>query len=389
MTTKVPKHPISARFWANLPESSRAWLAGFDIGARDVGDEPLPCDAAAPADSTSARARQLRQLGGDDQLNRADRRRAAALEREARRRDERERERVRLETERQARFRASKAALRHMTPAERRLHLATRNAERDRARLERQRDRMAKRYPNEEPPELANCPRSVLIMARDCLADPSGGALKVWFGRQRNKVAVGLIRIAALVPGRDGRTRYTWADSRARAIAALGLVLLELSTPTVRKGRWSRLVRGYPRSLLCKLLANPYDRDRVPCANTLGGVHVPGATLESGQVGYLRALELSGFLSRQQLPAHQVDNFERWRVPKGTGQVETHASNRYWIVTDTATAPLSDDMKRRLMDAHNQGMRAHREQPRRRARTHHELELDALELAQPARAAPS
>jgi hypothetical protein len=385
--SKVPKHQVNARFWAQLTPNSRAFLQKFGIGGRDVGAEPSPSEAEAPAVQTSARARQLRELGGDDAGSRADRRRAAALEREASRRQQREQRIERRAAEQRQARKQYRAALRNMTPAERRVHFEAQKsarAERDRRYLERIRDRLAANYPDHELPEIAAIPREVWIMCRDCLADATGRAIRIWFARQRNKVAVGTIRIAALVPGPNGRTRYTWADARARAIAALGLALHELSTPTIRRGRWSRCVMGVTRGALCSLLSNPFEPSRRPHKNTLGGVHVRGATLESGQVGYLKALELSGFLYRQQLPAHQVHRFERWRVKRGDVE-EVHASNRYWIVTDTPTAPQSDDCKRALIAAHHAGLEAHKDRPRREPRTAYE----ALALAAPARAAPS
>lgn len=204
-------------------------------------------------------------------------------------------------------------------------------------------------------------PRSVLVLCRTIMGDPSGFAVRAAFRRTRNKVAVGAIRQAALVPDAHGTARYTWADERARCVAALGLALLELSVPTARVGTWSGIVRGIPRGALCALLSSPWEPERRKSVSALIGTHRADGSLQNGKVGYLRALVEAGFCYSQQLPAADVQPFERlW--PSG------YASNRYWIVGETPTAPLSDDTKRELLELHTRGLDAHRERLQRARR---------------------
>jgi hypothetical protein len=203
--------------------------------------------------------------------------------------------------------------------------------------------------------------RSVLVLCRTIMGDPSGFAVRAAFRRTRNKVAVGAIRQAALVPDAEGTARYTWADERARCVAALGLALLELSVPTARVGTWSGIVRGIPRGALCALLSSPWEPDRRKSVSSLVGTHRADGSLQNGKVGYLRALIEAGFCYSQQLPAADVQPFERlW--PSG------YASNRYWIVGETPTAPLSDATKRELLELHARGLDAHRERLQRARR---------------------
>lgn len=204
-------------------------------------------------------------------------------------------------------------------------------------------------------------PRHVWLMCWDILADPSGRSARIWLRRERNKIAVGCIRLAALACDGAGDGRYTWTDERARRICALGLALCALAIPTRRRGPWQSIVRAIPRGALLALLASPWETDRKPSMTGLVGTHRPGATMESGQVGYLLALELAGLCYAQQLPASQVAAHERcW--PSG------YASNRYWIVTSTPTAPESDDTKRVLLALHEAGRLAPNERLVRKPR---------------------
>jgi hypothetical protein len=200
-------------------------------------------------------------------------------------------------------------------------------------------------------------PKWVWAVCCNIVNDDSGRAARIYLRRARNKVGAGAIRLAALVPQDNGKALYSWADSRARKVAALGVALLALEVPTRRAGPWEGIVRGVPRGALCALLASAWRFERVngelrrrrPSLSALAGVHRTGADLESGQVGYLKALELAGFCYAQQLPAHAVERFEAcW--PSG------YATNRYWIVTSIPTRPLSDEQKLALMALHRAGL---------------------------------
>jgi hypothetical protein len=204
-------------------------------------------------------------------------------------------------------------------------------------------------------------PVSLLVQSRSLTGDASGTAIRIRMRQCRNKVAVGAIRAAALVPQSDGTTRYTWADERARRIAALGFALLDLAVPTVRKGRWDAIVRGIPQGAFCMLLASPWEPSRRPSRSALVGRHWAGGRLQDGQVGYLRALHEAGFCYAQQLPAAQVEPFEKcWE--------SGYSSNRYWIVSGAPSSPLSDAARHALIELHQAGLDAHRERLKRSRR---------------------
>jgi hypothetical protein len=332
----LPQDPAQSSFWRGLHPRAREFLA-----AQGATNEALPPEQ---------RPRRERRL--DEHVAQRERRRV----REA------------------ARMPSGRGRRRELAERRRRAE------ERDRRYLERLRARLRERgLEQREPPRLI--PRRVWVLAQDVLADPSGRAVRIWMSRARNKVAVGAIRLAALVPGPAG-SRYSWADERARRIAALGLGLLELGAPTARRGIWTDVVRGVTRGALCALLANPWERERRPSMTALAGRHRSGADFTTGQVGYLRALEEAGFCYRQQLPAddRSVRGFERWRGKEG----DVWTSNRYWIVSLIPTRALSDEEKRRLIALNEAGWDAPDEEisraPERRGRG---LRFAEMALAQP------
>lgn len=360
-----PQLHSEARFWDKLPESTREFLRAQGYSP---GDTIIPKAEEAQLRSSPAtqlareRAEQRRQLTPAQERAEETRRRHA--------------EEVRL------------------TPREKRLRRSMRQAERDRARLAKVRARQHAEFPGHAAPELADVPHSVYVMVRDVDSDPTGAAGRIWSDRCWNKVGVGMLWRAAFVPDASGRTRYTWADPRARSIYALGLALIELSRPTLRKGGWGYLVSGMQLSILCALLADPHEPTRRPSKSCVGlNRHRVGATLESGQVGYLRALQLAGFLYAQQLPPTEVSACERFLVRKiskdGEEILEVHSSNRYWIITDEPTEPRDDDDKRRLVAAHAVGLLAAEQRPQRQARSVYERALELAQARAAARAAPS
>jgi len=196
-------------------------------------------------------------------------------------------------------------------------------------------------------------------MAQDCLADPSGRAIRYHSRRLGHPIAIGAIRRAALVPGADGQCRYSWRDDRARRIAALGLALVSLAAPTRRKGQFTLLARGFSRQCLAALLADPWSRAR-PSLTALAGRHRRGATLETGQLGYLRALEAAGLFYAQQLPAAVCDPGEVG--PSGW------ACSRYWILGVMPLAYAVMAMREQLLELHADGWRLIDHAPIRRAR---------------------
>lgn len=208
-------------------------------------------------------------------------------------------------------------------------------------------------------------PREVWVMAWDCVADGTGKAIRYWMGRELNKVAVGAARRAALVD-EQGSTRRSWADLTARRVMTLELVLLRMAAPTVRKGRWGSVVRGVTVPGLARCLTPPGCGARVPHRNALTGRHRgAGSDSRRGQAGYLRALEATGALYAQQLPAAECEPFELCG-PSG------YAANRYWLVTETPTAPMDALERALLISLHRQGRLAPTERleaPRNPAKT--------------------
>lgn len=321
--TRVPKPKDRASFWTQLSPAARGLLErqgvdGQGAAAPAIASRPTSTSVAPPSSSSSS-------------ANRHERRALEQLERPR--------------------------------PAKRPGDAYMQQLQRDDERLQRLRASIVARGGDLSRGDPRLIPRRVLVLARTIRADASGFAIRAAFRRCRNKVAVGAIQRAALVPDADGTARYTWADERARCIAALGLALLELAVPTVRRGGWSGMVRGIPRGALCMLLASPWEPTKRPSVAALVGTHRAGGTFANGQVGYLRALIEAGFCYAQQLPAAQVEGFEKcWE--------SGYASNRYWIVTGEPTKPMSDDQKRALLELHTRGLDAHRERLRRARRTY-------------------
>lgn len=204
-------------------------------------------------------------------------------------------------------------------------------------------------------------PTRVWVATQHILADPSGRAARIWFGRMRNRIAVGAIRQAALVPDGAGGSRYTWADQRARRIAALGIALLMMGCRLKgRYGRWGAQVRGLTRGALSALLRDPHAPERRPSLSAISGTHREGATLETGQIGYLRALEAAGFCFCHQLPTERAEPDEIWHTSRGD-----FTSNRYWIVNASPVVAGDDaEMRRALLDLLDAGFEAETETPR-------------------------
>lgn len=232
---------------------------------------------------------------------------------------------------------------------------------RDQAKDSRYLERLAARMDlagqNQPKSEIELIPGRVWTMAMVVLSDPTGQAAKIYLARQRNRVAVGAIREAALVPGPAG-CRYTWADWRARAITALGLALLMMCHRTARRGIWASMVKGLTIGAFGALLRNPWDRTARPSRTAISGVHRAGGSYREGTVGYLTALRQAGFCYSQQLPASDVTPAERWVTRRG----DIRASNRYWIVTASPSMASTDEIRARLLELHERGWLAPDEQ---------------------------
>jgi hypothetical protein len=224
---------------------------------------------------------------------------------------------------------------------------AKRRARRDVRAERRFAAKMAKWGAEEPDGGWRGIPREVWVMAWDCVGDGTGGVLRYWMRRCRNKTFLGAARAAALAGG-----ARTWQDLRARRIVACALVQDALSVTVARPGRWTELVRGVPVGAFAALLVPPGSEARPLHRNTLTGQH-RGVQSDSarGQDGYLRALEESGALYSQQLPADEVDPFERCG-PSG------HACNRYWLLSPIPTVVDDQAEREQLIALHRAGQAA-------------------------------
>ncbi|MGV1080707.1 MAG: hypothetical protein ACOYD1_12820 [Candidatus Nanopelagicales bacterium] len=234
---------------------------------------------------------------------------------------------------------------------------AKRRAERDTRYERRFAERMAQWGAEAPPGGWRTIPREVWVMAWDCEADGTGHALRYWIRREPNKVFVGAARAAALAGGR------TWHSQTARRIMTCALVQARLSAPTQRKGRWASIVRGVPVGAFSAMLAPPTAGARRPHRNTLTGFHRGlESAADRGQVGYLRALELAGAMYSQQLPADEVEAFERCGS-------SGHACNRYWLISAHPSNMLEQADREQLIELHRAGQAAASETllPRRRS----------------------
>lgn len=201
-------------------------------------------------------------------------------------------------------------------------------------------------------------PVDVWVMAWSCMSDATGGTLRYWMGQERNKIAVGAARRVALRPD-AGTYARSWYDPTARALMTVTLVLLRLGAPTRRKGPFTECVRGVGLGALAAMLSPPGASARVPHRNTLCGRHKGlQSDWRRGQTGYLRSLAHGGVLYSQQLPAHEVEPFER-------GGPSGHACNRYWLLGPTATGPEDQARREALIALHREGQgAAHEDLPR-------------------------
>lgn len=188
--------------------------------------------------------------------------------------------------------------------------------QRDLAWLERRRRELAGR--EGAPRDFAIIPREVFALTQSCMG--SQRALYLELCRLGNRAAAG-----ALIRSGFGYGARGWSSSYARHVLVLGIGLCALYRTTHRKGRFSRLVDGIPIEGLCALLRDPRT-GHVPCAGTLSHRHHrPDGDLRNGQIGYLHALELTGFLSRLQ---RQKPSRERPDI--------LPSCNQYWIVSHSA-----------------------------------------------------
>ncbi len=230
--------------------------------------------------------------------------------------------------------------------------------DRDTKRLAKLRAKTRKITGDATHPGPRLCPSTVDAMCQDIMADATGAAVRIYMRAEPNKVALGSMREAALVPSEEG-CRYVWADERARSIAALGLAMLRLGVPARENGKWRSIIRGMPVGVYRGLLRNPFTGEK-PSRSALAGRHRPGGCVANGQVGYLVALREAGFTYSYQLHANDPKT-QRWEMLGTSGR----PTARRWLLGFLPTAPRDDDEKRRLMAWHYAGWEAMEERPQR------------------------
>lgn len=211
--------------------------------------------------------------------------------------------------------------------------------------LKRHRGRMAERRGGPEPTPPPAIALDTWRACADVMHDVTGAAARVHLSRVP-PVWAGAIRRAALGE-LAGDCARDWASDRARGIVCVGLVLCSSSRRARRKGKYPCIVRGITRGVFAAACKGA--RTRKPHLNTISGVHRRGAAAESGQIGYLQALQRAGLFYRQQLPASDpsVEPWERWPGRDGV----TRTANRYWLVNPIPyDGHLTNDVRAALLE---------------------------------------
>jgi hypothetical protein len=224
-------------------------------------------------------------------------------------------------------------------------------AEKFRKANARQLEKLRKRLnlDNKDNPYPHLIPAHDWMMVKEVQADLSGFAAKYHAKTCPHKIAVTIIHRSAL--SYDGEApKYSYVGEsrgakRARAILAIGLLIVRLSVTTGRKGQgWNRLVKGIPRAALVAALTDPRSKAKLH-PNTLDGRHrkAPKEATD-GRVGYLNALKSQGLFYTRQAHWREGEDPRRIKGWHDIGANEmpstVHPSGwktslaRYWVVSD-------------------------------------------------------
>jgi hypothetical protein len=231
------------------------------------------------------------------------------------------------------------------------------NQRRERAHKhhERFRTKWLKKHGGEEAPPTI--PRWVWLMAQFILADATGKIARWYLLEEKNRVFAGAVRNAALVPLPDGTTRYSWRDKRARTVLAIGMTIKACSRVTKRKGPWSLLTRGVNRCGLLLVVRDVTGGDQLcktcgnhhPSVAALSGIHEKHATAQTGQVGWLVALEEASAIYREQFK--DPDTIKKCCQPWEVGE-RGYPVNWYWMpgaLTDPASLTVEQVTRYRAL----------------------------------------
>lgn len=229
-----------------------------------------------------------------------------------------------------------------------------RNRSNDSRRLSKLQKILDEQYPPGAVPVVIGS--ALYKQTKHIVADSTGDAARLYSRMCKHKIAVTGIKRIALATDKDGNNKYSFSGNdrgavRARAILALGLLLVGLSKRTGRRGdRWNRLVRGLSQKILIEAISHPAKDAKLISYSAFNGTHDKDAPSDcvDGSVGYLRALKNGKFCYTRQ--AH-------WKVggeplSRGWGDIQPNevapvlidgiwkvSFCRYWIVTDMFNAP--------------------------------------------------
>jgi hypothetical protein len=149
------------------------------------------------------------------------------------------------------------------------------------------------------------------------VADPTGRAAEYSLAAFGNHAAAKAIRDAATAYGVRSMAR-----PRARLIVALGLTIAALASAKSDDERYPRELRGIPQAAFRALLRDPFT-GVWPSLTAIIGIHTEDGSVENSELGYLRALEETGFCRTIRLPKYEVTKREALGV---------HALARYQVI---------------------------------------------------------
>lgn len=210
---------------------------------------------------------------------------------------------------------------------------AQRIVDRNQRRLEQDRKHYVRRFGSVEPPESEDprikIPRELFRTVQLLIFDTSGLRARLGLQRMRHREFAASTFHAAVVPLGDGTCRQTVAGTspgalRARRIVALGVILDELATSTYNRPGVVGLTRGVGVCLLLRMIRDvssdsepvcPQCKHRHPSRSAFHH-RGPDDSNETGDVGYIVALEQAGALARFQHrhPAKIPARCKSWEI---------------------------------------------------------------------------
>lgn len=222
-----------------------------------------------------------------------------------------------------------------------------------------------------ENPFPTMIPAHLWLDCQAMIADSTGKVIREYARTFENRIALTRIHRAALgmispestknIEDRDNlgsqadisnpaemSRAYSYAGSdvgalRARRVFALGWLLVKLSRPTNRKGKYNRLVANLPQAALIGALRDPFTGKQVHRTTVSGRHRYAG---QPGEIGYLDALKATDVLyTRQAIWKGERPTTKGWediRPEEVAGETEDglkFSLDRYWIISSQHTDP--------------------------------------------------